>query len=130
MNRTSKALCLCTGLICAGALMSFTSSNPTSQCPIPEPVEGKIIQMAVSHRVISESEGAILTDYHAVQQCVDAFINNGYKPSAAVDKLAEISVAGGKFSSEAEAKRAIKKTIEKARKKESNWRKAYKLLGL
>lgn len=130
MSTKIKAIYLCAALLVSGALMSFSSSNPGSEFPIPRPAEEKLINMAVSHGAISQKEGTFLTENHAIQQCVDAFVSSGYKPSAAVDKLAELGVSSGNFKTKDEAKQEIKKTVEKARKKESNWSKLYRLLGL
>lgn len=130
MSRKIKAIYLCAALLVSGTLMSFSSSNPGSQFPIPKPAEEKFINMAVSHGAISQQEGQFLTENHAIQQCVDAFVSSGYEPSAAVDKMAELGVSSGTFKTKAEAKQEIKKTIEKARKKEANWSKLYRMLGL
>lgn len=130
MSKKIKAILVCAALMMSGALMSFTSSNPTSAFPVPKPLEEKVIGMAVRHGYLSTSEGQMLTDNHAIQQCVDAFVSSGYEPSVAVDKMAEIGVSSGKFQTKAEAKQAIKKTVEKARKKEANWKKFYRILGL
>lgn len=130
MSRKVKAVYLCAALLVCGALMSFSSNIPESKFPIPKSAEEKLINIAVSHGAISEQEGVFLVENHAIQQCVDAFVNSGYEPSAAVDKLAELGVSSGEFKTKDETKQEIKKTVEKARKKESNWSKLYRLLGL
>ena len=130
MNKKVKTIVVCAVLMVSGALMSFTSSNPSSAFPVPKLFEEKAIGMAVKHGYLSTSEGQMLTDNHAIQQCVDAFISSGYEPSAAVDKMAEIGVSSGKFQTKSQAKQVIKKTVEKARKKEANWKSLYRILGL
>lgn len=129
MSTKIKAIYLCAVFLVSGTLMSF-GSNPESKFPIPKSAEEKLINMAVSHGAISKQEGVFLVENHAIQQCVNAFVSSGYELSAAVDKLAELGVSSGNFKTKDEAKQEIKKTVEKTRKKESNWSKLYKLLGL
>ena len=40
------------------------------------------------------------------------------------------NLSSGSFKTKDEAKKEIKKIVEKARKKESNWKALYRLLGL
>lgn len=113
-------------------MMSFV--NPTveskSAIDIPDAFEAKVIHVAKSYGLITEKEAVALMETQAIQQCVDAFVANGYEPSAAVDKLAEITVEQGYFKNKEAAKRVLKNYAEKARKTESLWTKLYDYLGL
>lgn len=131
MTRKFK-ICLVGALLAVPMmLMSFTpKGNTPADTFMPKSAESKLIQLAVDNHFISASEAQILKDNNAIKQCADAFFSNGCDPAAAVDKLAEIAVSSGKFKTKAEAKAAMKKTSEAARKKESNWTKLYKMLGL
>jgi len=110
--------------------MSFATSKVTEQIPVPKTIEQKVIDIAIDYGIISKSEGTFLSDNNAAQQCVDAFVSSGFNPSAVVDKLAEFGVSSGKFKTKEACKKQMKSTIEKERKKESNWTKLYRLLNL
>lgn len=117
-----------------GAMMSMTFANPSTKVDVASSlvkgIEAKIISVAKSSGIISDKEAATLVESEAMQQCVDAFVESGYDPSAAVDKLAEISVQKGYFKNKADAKKAFKNAAEKARKSETLWDKVYGMLGL
>lgn len=117
-------------VITTGSLMSFTAKQNLNPLVVPSSWENKIIDLAIKKKVISANDRDFVVENHVVQKCVNAFIASGYKPSAAIDKLAEYGVSSGKYSSKAEVKTKIKVTIEKERKKESNWKLLYKTLGL
>lgn len=117
-------------VITTGSLMSFTAKQNLNPLVVPSSWENKIIDLAIKKKVISANDRDFVVENHVVQECVNAFIASGYKPSAAIDKLAEYGVSSGKYSSKAEVKTKIKAAIEKERKKESNWKLLYKTLGL
>lgn len=117
-------------VITTGSLMSFTAKQNLNPLVVPSSWENKIIDLAIKKKVISANDRDFVMENHVVQKCVNAFIASGYKPSAAVDKLAEYGVSSGKYNSKTEVKIKIKATIEKERKKESNWKLLYKTLGL
>ena len=105
-------------------------SEETSVITVPAALEDRVISTATSQHLISESDAKAIRDTDAIQRCVNAFVNSGYQPSAAVDELAETAVEAGKFTSKNSAKQAMKQGIEKARKNESNWAYLYSLLGI
>lgn len=117
-------------VITTGSLMSFTAKQNLNPLVVPSSWENKLLDWAIKKKVISANDRDFVVENHVVQKCIDAFVASGYKPSAAVDKLAEYGVSSGKYSSKAEVKTKIKATIEKERKKESNWKLLYKTLGL
>ena len=117
-------------VITTGFLMSFTAKQDVSPFVVPSSWENKLLDWAIKKKVISANDRDFVVENHVVQKCVDAFVASGYKPSAAVDKLAEYGVSSGKYSSKTEVKTKIKATIEKERKKKSNWKLLYKTLGL
>lgn len=117
-------------VVTAGFLMSFTAKQDVSPFVVPSSWENKLLDEAVKRKVISANDREFMVENHVIQECVNAFVASGYKPSAAVDKLAEYAVSSGKYSNKTEAKTKMKTTIEKERKKESNWKLLYKTLGL
>lgn len=117
-------------VITTGFLMSFTAKQDLNPLVVPSSWENKLLDWAIKKKVISANDRDFVVENHVVQKCVDAFVASGYKPSAAVDKLAEYGVSSGKYSSKTEVKTKIKATIEKERKKKSNWKLLYKTLGL
>lgn len=126
--KTISVVCAAAALSCG--LMSFTDNTPASSLPVPKALEEEAVNIAVSNGLLSTSEAQLIVNNHVIQQCVDTFVCSGYKPSAAVDKIAEFGVASGKFQTKAQVKQTIKKTVEKARKEEANWKKLYSILGL
>ena len=128
-------ICILAVLVMAAiGLMSFSSKDtnettPTT-IPVPTALQNKVINTALSHNFISQSDATIVRDKDAIQRAVNAFVLNGYEPSAAVDELAKIAVESGKFKTEKAAKAAMKRAIEKARRNESNWQALYKICGL
>lgn len=117
-------------VITTGFLMSFTAKQDLNPLVVPSSWENKLLDWAIKKKVISSNDRDFVVENHVVQKCVDAFVASGYKPSAAVDKLAEYGVSSGKYSSKTEVKTKLKATIEKERKKKSNWKLLYKTLGL
>lgn len=117
-------------VITTGFLMSFTAKQDLNPFVVPSSWENKLLDWAIKKKVISANDRDFVVENHVVQKCVNAFVASGYKPSAAVDKLAEYEVSSGKYSSKTEVKTKIKATIEKERKKKSNWKLLYKTLGL
>ncbi len=129
-----KVFGMCAVLLVAGTLMSFaamtSNGQSNSSVTVPAGLQENVIQTAVENNCISADDARVLAESNAMQECVDAFVNSGFDPSAVVDKIAEIGVSSGKFSSKEEAKAAMKVTAEQMRKNESNWQKLYNLLGL
>ena len=129
--KSIKMIMMSVALLVEGTMLSF-AGNPeeAAMVIVPSGIQSRVIDLAVSNHCISRSDGDILKSANAIQQCVDAFVRSGFDPSAAVDELADIAVRSGKFPGKKEAKSAMKATSEKLRKKESNWKKLYDILGL
>lgn len=117
-----------------GVMVTMSFANPAAKgartIAIPDKVKSQVIDVAKDNGFIGEREAAILEETDAIQQCVDAFVASGYDPSAVVDKLAEISVEKGYYTSTGAAKKGIRRGLEEARKSEANWTKLYAILGL
>lgn len=130
MEKSSKFFAVIAMLFCSMTVMASAADKGGQKINVPDALEAKAIEAAKSYGVITEKEAASLAETQAVQQCVDAFVASGFEPAAAVDKLAEIAVEQGYASNKQAAKRAMKRTVEKARTKESLWSKLYDILGL
>lgn len=130
-----KLLTLAVLVMAAIGLMSFTNggenheTTPTT-IPVPTALQEKVINTAVSHHFISESDAQAVRKTDCIQRAVNAFVSSGYEPSAAVDEVAKCAVESGKFKTEKAAKAAMKRGIERARHNESNWQALYKICGL
>ena len=130
-----KILTLAVLVMAAFAMMSFSNSGDSNETtpttiPVPMTLQNKVIDTAVSHHFISESDAKAIRETDCMQRAVNAFVSSGYEPSAAVDEVAKCAVESGKFKTEKAAKAAMKRAIEKARRNESNWQALYKICGL
>lgn len=136
MKRKISAFACIAALLMAGVTMTSSApynasnNNEGTTSVIPEALAEKIICAARDNQFITAEEAMTLSETGAIQQCFDAFVASGYDPSAAIDKLAEISVEAGYFKDVASAKAAMRGAADKARRDESNWAKFYALIGL
>lgn len=128
-----KILLIALPMMAAIGLMSFTnneSQGSNQTITVPASLQKQVLNMAVENHLLSNSDAQAIKETDCIQRAVNAFINNGYDPAAAIDEVAKAAVEAGKYSNTAEAKRAIKKEIEKARNNNSYWNSFYKMCGL
>lgn len=118
-------------LSCSLFTLSFANTPAKKNAIIiPDALKTSAVTFAKNANLIDSSVAQSLLKTDAIQQCFDAFTQNGYKPSAAVNRLAEISVEEGYYPNTASAKRVIKANLEACRKDNGLWHKLYSLLGL
>ncbi len=114
------------------AVMSMVAmpSMAAESVILPTSMTNAVIDMAVQWQCLSPTAAQWLKDHNGAQQCIDAFMESGYKVSAVVDKLAELSVEAGYYPNVATAKMAMRKQADSARKDEGLWTKFCKAVGL
>ena len=128
-----KILLIAMPMMAAIGLMSFSingreSSNQSFKIPVS--LQEQVLNMAVENHFLSGSDAQAIKETDCIQRSVNAFLNNGCDPAAAIDEVAKAAVEAGKYPNITEAKHAIKKEIENVRKNNSYWNSFYKMCGL
>lgn len=89
-----------------------------------------VMDKAVDNGYGTQKQKSIVENSKIIEKSYQAFRDNNYDPAAAVDKAAEVAVEQGWAKSKSDAKRQLRREIEKVRKNESLINKVYKVLGL
>lgn len=89
-----------------------------------------IMDKAIEKGYGTERDKNAVTNSKIIEKTFQAFLDSDYDPAAAVDKAAEVAVEQGWAKSKSDAKRKLRKEIEKARKNESLINKFYDILGI
>lgn len=89
-----------------------------------------VMDKAVDNGYGTHKQKSIVENSKIIEKSYQAFRDNNYDPAAAVDKAAEVAVEQGWAKSKSDAKRQLRREIEKVRKNESLINKVYKVLGL
>lgn len=89
-----------------------------------------IMDKAIEKGYGTERDKNAVTNSKIIEKTFQAFLDNDYDPTAAVDKAAEVAVEQGWARSKSDAKRKLRKGIENARKDESLINKIYDVLGI
>ncbi len=121
---------LAVSLVVSVMSMSAVPCSAANKIDIPKEVATTVLDMAVEMQCLSPTEAKWLKDHNGLQQCMDAYTESGYNMSAAVDKLAELSVQAGYYPSVAKAKESMKAIADQARRNDNLWNRIYNVLGL
>lgn len=89
-----------------------------------------VMDKAVDNGYGTQKQKSIVENSKIIEKSYQAFRDNNYDPAAAVDKAAEVAVEQGWAKSKSDAKRQLRREIEKVRKNESLINRVYKVLGL
>lgn len=89
-----------------------------------------VMDKAVDNGYGTQKQKSIVENSKIIEKSYQAFRDNNYDPAAAVDKAAEVAVEQGWAKSKSDAKKQLRREIEKVRKNESLVNKVYKVLGL
>lgn len=89
-----------------------------------------VMDKAVDNGYGTQKQKSIVENSKIIEKSYQAFRDNNYDPAAAVDKAAEVAVEQGWAKSKSDAKKQLRREIEKVRKNESLINKVYKVLGL
>ncbi len=89
-----------------------------------------VMDKAVDNGYGTQKQKSIVENSKIIEKSYQAFRDNNYDPAAAVDKAAEVAVEQGWAKSKSDAKKQLRREIEKVRKNESLVNRVYKVLGL
>lgn len=89
-----------------------------------------VMDKAVDNGYGTQKQKSIVENSKIIEKSYQAFRDNNYDPAAAVDKAAEVAVEQGWAKSKSDAKKQLRREIEKVRKNESLINRVYKVLGL
>lgn len=110
--------------------LSAEDNALSAEAEIVGSIANGVMDNVVDKGYAPSKQKAAVANSKIIEKAFQAFVDNNYDPAEAVDKAAEVAVEQGWVKSKADAKRQLRRTIEKARKDESLINKFYKALGI
>lgn len=111
-------------------LSSFAASPEKKEQTVVREAAELALNRAVSEGLITSSEEERFLRSGILEEATNTLIATHFDVAAAVDKAAERAVEEGYFKNKKQAKRTLRQAIEKVRKSESFWEKAYRMMGI
>ena len=127
-----KFIFMCMFALCGLFAFAGTPDEPKSSSitTIVNQVTSTFMDKAIDMGYGTKAQKQEIQNSKVIEIVTNEFMTNGFDAAKAIDKGAEVVVNKGWFKDKTSAKNYLKKTIEVERKKESNWKILYNILGL